>query len=135
MSIAGADDLKFQVRSVGLVPMLHLTPNTDVSELEGAEFLPVSSQTHSTSNLIVVGPQESRSFWISMRIPATASPGARALKNRTLARDGKQKVGLPAQLEISQLVVQSRRDFRSSIGGAARQPGIITHRMFDERWL
>src|SRR5439155_12948954 len=34
-SISGADGLKAQVRTVGLVPMPHLTPNTDASELEG----------------------------------------------------------------------------------------------------
>src|SRR5437588_2678091 len=37
-SISDADDVNSQVRVVGLVPMPHLTPNTDMSELEGTEF-------------------------------------------------------------------------------------------------
>ena len=45
--LEGADDLKPQVRFVGLVPMHHFTPGTDPSELDGVGHSRASSPTRS----------------------------------------------------------------------------------------
>lgn len=135
-NISGAEDLTAQVRAVGLVPMPHLTPNTDVSELEGTEFLPglVPDPLYPQDSL-VIGPQESRSFWISLRIPATASPGSHALKVNLSLGDGKEKVELPAQVEVSQVVVQARHDFPVIHWWRGEATWDYYHTgMFDERW-
>jgi hypothetical protein len=56
------------------------------------------------------GTKESRSFWITLNIPADAKPGAREFKVEMTTTTGK-KVELPVQIEIAELVVQPRKDF------------------------
>src|SRR5262249_16331973 len=111
-SISDAKELKTQVRVVGLVPMPHLTPSTDPGEIEGAEYLPglVPDPLYPQSD-ILIGPLETRSFWITLRTPAEASPGSRDVVVQLSLADGKHKVELPARLEISSLIVQPRHDF------------------------
>ncbi|PWU19721.1 MAG: hypothetical protein C5B50_05855 [Verrucomicrobia bacterium] len=135
-SIEGGDDLKPQVRMVGLVPMPHLTPNTDPSELDGADSLPglVPDPLFPQSNM-VIGPQESRSFWVTLRTPPETRPGLRELAVHFSLADGKQSAQLPVHLEISPLVVQPRHDF-SVIHwwrGEATWDYYKTG-MFDKRW-
>jgi len=135
-SVSGTDDLNSRVRSVGLVPMPHLTPNTAASELEGVEFLPglVPDPLYPESAM-VIGPQESRSFWIGLGIPAQVTPGARSVKVNFSLADGKQKAELPATFEISQLIVQPWHDFpvihwwRGEATWDYYKTG-----MFDDRW-
>src|SRR6476659_9217932 len=74
--LAGGEGLGGRVRLVGLGPMPHFTPATDPKELDGIHSLPglvpdplyPETETH-------IGPQESRSYWITLRIPADAKPG------------------------------------------------------------
>src|SRR5687768_2278865 len=76
--VIGADDLKPMVRWVGLVPMHHLTPHTDAKELDGVGNIPglVPDPLMPTSKG-TIGPFESRSFWITLNVPADAEPGQR----------------------------------------------------------
>ena len=109
-SISGADDLKPQVRFVGLVPMPHFTTDTDLSELDGVGFLPgLVPDPLFPLTTVDIGPLESRSFWISLTIPADAKPGVRELKVHFSFPNG--KVELPVTLEISSFVIQPRHDF------------------------
>ncbi|MEO6436561.1 MAG: glycoside hydrolase domain-containing protein, partial [Tepidisphaeraceae bacterium] len=110
--LAGADDLKPQVRLVGLVPMPHLTVETEPSERDGGDALPgfvpdpLYPDTHT-----FIGPAESRSYWVTLHIPADAKPGVRELKFRFLLGDHKEVIELPVMLEISEFVIQPRKDF------------------------
>ena len=134
--VIGADDLRPQVRWVGLVPMAHFTPATDASELDGVGHLPglvpdpLWPQSKGTA-----GPYESRSFWLTLNIPAEAKSGPRKFAVRLSTADGKQHVDLPVRLEVSQLVVQPRHDFpvihwwRGEATWDYYKTG-----MFDERW-
>lgn len=110
--IAQADDYKPRVRYVGMVPMHHLTPNTALAELDGVEHLPglVPDPLWPMSRAWI-GPSESRSFWITLHIPPDAKPGPRELTVQLELPDFKQTIELPVQLEISELVVQPRKDF------------------------
>ena len=136
-TVLGADDLKPQVRYVGLVPMHHLTPNTDLKELDGVEHLPglVPDPLWPLTRVTSIGPNESRSFWITLNIPAQAGPGMRAFKVHLAIHDGSQQVELPVKLEIAKLVVQPRKDFpvihwwRGEATWDYYRTG-----MFDERW-
>ncbi|HWQ91577.1 MAG TPA: hypothetical protein VN673_07885, partial [Clostridia bacterium] len=71
--VTGADDLKPRIRLVGLVPMPHLTPHTDAKELEGVGHLPglVPDPLWHTSDALI-GLAESRSFWVTLHVPADA---------------------------------------------------------------
>jgi hypothetical protein len=76
-AIEGADDLKGQTRLVGLVPMPHVTPGTEPAELDGAGHLPglVPDPLYPETKTLI-GPQESRSYWITHRVPANANPAS-----------------------------------------------------------
>ena len=135
-AVSGADDLKPRVRFVGLVPMPHLTPNTDPKELDGAGMLPglvpdpLLPQTKAT-----IGMNESRSFWITLNIPADAKPGPREFKVKLTFDGGKSSEELPVHLDVSEFVIQPRKDFhvihwwRGEATWDYYQTG-----MFDDRW-
>ncbi|AGA31408.1 DUF4091 domain-containing protein [Singulisphaera acidiphila] len=110
--LEGADDLKPQVRFVGLVPMPHFTPGTPRSDLEGLGSLPglVPDPLWPLSN-VEIGPMESRSFWVTLNVPADVTPGPREVKVQLSLAEDKAKVELPVALEISSLVIKPRRDF------------------------
>jgi hypothetical protein len=139
--IVGADDLKPQVRFVGLVPVPHLTPGTDASELDGARDIPglVPDPLFPLSS-VHVGPRETRSFWITLTVPPDAQPGRRQLTARLTVRSGGPQakatdVDLPVTLDVSPFVVQPRRDFPVAHWwrGEATWDYYKTG-MFDERW-
>jgi len=110
--LEGAGDLDPRVRFVGLVPMPHFTPQTPRSELDGVGILPgfVPDPLWPLTK-VEIEPHESRSFWVSLKIPPDVEPGPRTLNVKVDWLEGKQQVELPFLLEISELVVQPRRDF------------------------
>src|ERR1043166_5477192 len=109
--VTGADDLKPQVRLVGFAPVWHHTPHTPDSELDGIGKIPgLVPDPLWPMERANVGPHESRSFWITLNIPAGATPGLRKFTVEMTIEKGR-KVSLPVEIEISELVVQPRKDF------------------------
>lgn len=110
--VDGVDDLKPLVRFVGLVPLTHLTTDTALAELDAPNHAPglvpdpLTPTTRGTA-----GPQESRSFWVTLHVPADAATGPRSFHVRLIALDGQIRAELPVTLDISPLVVQPRHDF------------------------
>lgn len=134
--VAGADDLKPRVRLVGLVPLPHFTPRTDPKELEGVEHGPgLVPDPLLPETRVLVGPKESRSFWVSLTIPPDAKPGTRTIKAQVTPWGGKDTVEMPATLHVAELAVQPRRDFPIIHWwrGEATWDYYKTGR-FDERW-
>jgi hypothetical protein len=133
--IGEADDLTPQVRYVGMVPVHHLTPETALTELEGSDHLPgLAPDPLWPLTRVDSGPYESRSFWITLTIPADTRPGVRTFYAYLLLA-GNQSVELPVTLEISDLVVQPRQNFPVTHWwrGEATWDYYKTG-MFDERW-
>ncbi|MBN1488646.1 MAG: DUF4091 domain-containing protein [Phycisphaerae bacterium] len=135
-TIEGADDLKPQVRFVGLVPMHHFTTDTEPSELDGVGHIPgLVPDPLWPLPKVNIGPYESRSFWITLNIPADAKPGLRTFTVRLSLHDGKQQLEMPVTLKVGRLVLQPRRDFpvihwwRGEATWDYYKTG-----MFDERW-
>ncbi len=109
--IAGADDLKPQVRLVGFAPVWHHAPNTRPEELDGVGKIPgLVPDPLWPITRANAGLNETRSFWITLKIPADAKPGVRELRVEMQIVNG-QKVVLTLDLEIAELVVQPRKDF------------------------
>lgn len=135
-AVAGADDLRPRVRLVGLVPLPHFTPNTDPKELEGVEHGPglVPDPLHPETK-VLIGPRESRSFWVSLAVPADAKPGPRMITARLTPWGAKESAEMPVALHVAELVVQPRRDFPVIHWwrGEATWDYYKTGR-FDERW-
>src|SRR5438874_175236 len=112
------------------------TPSTDPSERDGANSLPglVPDPLFPATGALI-GPKESRSYWITLRIPADAKPGKRELKFRFILGDSKEVTELPLTLEVSPFVIQPRRDFHVIhwTRGEANWDYYKTE-MFDDRW-
>ena len=109
--VIGADDLKPQVRLVGFAPVWHHTPNTSDQDLDGVGKIPgLVPDPLWPMQRANAGPHESRSFWITLNIPADAKPGPREFTIEWSIANGK-KVTLPVHIEISELVVQPRKNF------------------------
>ena len=134
--VASGKDIKASVRVVGLVPMPHLTVGTAADEREGADSLPglVPDPLYPTDTLSL-GPDESRSFWVTLEVPAEAAPGPAELRVELTGFGGKTKVQLPVKVEVSPLVVQARKDFPVTHWwrGEATWDYYKTG-MFDEEW-
>ena len=110
--VLGADDLRPQVRYVGMVPMHHLTPNTKLSELDGVEHVPgLVPDPLWPMTKVWIGPYESRSFWITLNVPPDAKPGLREFTVRMEMPNSKMHVDLPVKLDVADLVIQPRKDF------------------------
>lgn len=136
--IRDADDLKPQIRYVGMVPVHHFTPGTDLKELDGVDAIPgLVPDPLWPMTRIFSGPNESRSFWITLNIPADAKPGQRVLTaEMTLLNGKKSQVRLPVTLEVSRVVAQPRRDFHVTHWwrGEATWDVYKTGMFEDEKW-
>lgn len=110
-NVVGADDLKPQVRLVGFAPVWHHTPNTPDADLDGVGKIPgLVPDPLWPMRRANAGPHESRSFWITLNIPPNARAGPREfIVELTVERGG--KITLPVHLDISELVIQPRKDF------------------------
>ncbi len=135
--LSGAGDLEPLVRLVGFVPMPHFTTNTAPKELDGVGFLPgLVPDVLWPRSSVRAGPLESRSFWITLTIPADAKPGPREFTVKLRLSDVKKTVDLPVKLEISQLVIEPRHDFHVTHWwrGEATWDYYKTGMFDDERW-
>ncbi|WP_018628640.1 DUF4091 domain-containing protein [Niabella aurantiaca] len=137
-STEGAETLHPRVRYVGLVPMPHF--NTDVSpeELDGVGYLPgwlpdplypvTKTEAH---------PFESRSFWITLQIPASLSPGIHDFHVRMRWQEGKEEKDklLHVKVKVSALVLQPRSNFHVTHWWRGEAIALqYETKMFDEQW-
>lgn len=136
-AVLGADEFQPRIRYVGLVPVHHLTPNTDLAELDGIEHLPglVPDYLVPLTQVTSIGPTESRSFWITLQVPADVRPGRHEFRIKLSVHGASKHVELPVTLDVGALVLQPRRDFPVIHWwrGEATWDYYRTE-MFDERW-
>ncbi|MDB6027390.1 MAG: hypothetical protein JWM68_3613 [Verrucomicrobiales bacterium] len=108
---SGADAFKPLVRLVGFAPMWHHTAGTSEKELDGVGHIPgLVPDPLWPMQRANAGTRESRSFWITLNIPADAKPGMHEFKVELTVLNG-EKIEMPVQIEIAELVVQPRKDF------------------------
>ena len=109
--VSGADVFKPMVRLVGFAPVWHHTAGTSEKELDGVGKIPgLVPDPLWPMKRANAGTRESRSFWISLNIPADAKPGTHEFKV-ILAIDNGDKVELPVQIDVAELIVQPRKNF------------------------
>jgi len=120
--VLGADDCRPVVRRVGFVPLRAFNTYVPKDELEGVGFIPgLCPDPLFPESTAHIGPQANGVFWISLFIPAGATPGTRQIKVRlTLenefsyvdwTRPKPWSVELTAMVEVRPLVLEPRRDF------------------------
>ncbi|HTE32389.1 MAG TPA: DUF4091 domain-containing protein [Chryseolinea sp.] len=137
-SMGDANELRPLIRYVGLVPFRHFTTDVRKEELDGVGFLPgmVPEPLYPLSK-VDASPFETRSFWITLNIPAGLTPGTHEYDVRLLWKNGKDSIGrnLRLQLKVSRLVVKPRHDFHVTHWWRGEATSIYYKtKMFDEQW-
>lgn len=126
-----------RTRLVGLVPMPHFTNGTEVAELDGVGHLPglCPDPLYPKTNTLI-GANESRSFWITFKVPADAEPGKHTLVFRYYLGDDRREFDLPVTVEVSRFVIKPRKDFPVTHWwrGEATWDHYKTGMFEDERW-
>jgi hypothetical protein len=113
------------VRRVGYVPMANLDTDIPVDELDGVGhipgYVPDPLYPEPTAH---VGPSSNASFWVTVRIPADATPGIVDLKCEIAVEEKfqfpafskvtPQSAQLPVRIDVRPLVLQRRKDFAAT---------------------
>lgn len=140
-AVEGADSLHPEIRYVGLVPMKHFNTDVTPGELDGIGYLPgwlpdpLYPQQDADAD-----PYESRSFWITLKVPAGLSPGMHTCQVKlSWGKNGKNgEAGsrtLPVHILVSELVIQPRKNFHVTHWWRGEAVFLQYHtQMFDERW-
>lgn len=127
-----------QVRYVGLVPFAHFNTDVNKDELDGLGYLPgMLPDPLFPLTKVDVDPYATRSFWVTLRIPATIAPGIHTCKVKLSWNEGKinMEKTLTVQLNISKLVVQPRHNFHVTHWWRGEATALYYKtEMYDERW-
>ncbi|MBZ4187336.1 DUF4091 domain-containing protein [Niabella beijingensis] len=137
-SVEDAAALNPQVRYVGLVPMPHFNTDVEPQELDGKGYLPgwLPDPLYPVSEA-AANPYESRSFWITLTIPAALEPGLHRYRVRLKWKEGKEEKNrvLEVAVNASRLVLQPRKDFYVTHWWRGEAIALqYKTKMFDERW-
>ena len=99
-----------QIRRIGYVPVPHHNTETPKEEIEGYAHIPgyVPDVLYPESEG-VLAPHENLGFWMTVRIPVEIQPGRLSIDIKI--QSGEYESHLTVELNISELVLQPRRDF------------------------
>lgn len=105
-------DLHVQIRRVGYVPMDHLTVGTRPAELDGTDYLPgLVPDPLFPEQQLTAGPLESQSFWITVDVPTSATPGLHNIPFNLLFIHDKTRTTLTASVNVHEFTINKRKDF------------------------
>ncbi len=110
-AVVEAESLDVEVRRVGYVPMPHLNVDTPVEERDGVGHIPgyVPDPLFPESAL-EAGPHETNAFWITVRVPREAKPGAHRVALTLSPKDG-EACTMTATVRVHRTISQPRQDF------------------------
>ncbi len=101
-----------QIRRVGYVPMHHMTPGTRPEELDGVDYLPgLVPDPLFPEQKVQVGPLESQSFWVTVDVATTATPGTYNIPFDVLFVHDKTSTTLTAEVNVHEFTINKRKDF------------------------
>lgn len=106
------EGMSVRVRRVGFVPLRLGTTGVPSSAREGAEFVPgyVPEPLYEDA-LATAGPYSNGVFWVSVQVAKDAKPGLHPVEVRMLDPKGVELAKLTAQIEVSKLVLEPRKNF------------------------
>ena len=111
-AVSDPKDLKVLVRRVGYVTMTYLTPNTELGELEGQNYLPGLVPDPLYPSLKArIGSSANQAYWVTVNVPKDVPPGPRELGFRVSFPGLKKTVDLKARIDVRPLTIQPRHDF------------------------
>ncbi|MGN8039211.1 DUF4091 domain-containing protein [Chitinophaga sp. 22321] len=137
-SMENAEVLQPKIRYVGLVPLHHFTTDVAREEMDGIGYLPglIPEPLYPLST-VEVNPFASRSFWITLQVPANISPGIHRYEVVMKWTKGKaqKEQRLVVNVNASNLVLQPRRNFHVTHWWRGEATSIYYKtQMFDSLW-
>jgi len=131
-------DIHAQVRYVGLVPFQHFNTDINKEEIDGIGYLPgmLPEPLYPVSKADAT-PYSSRSFWITLTVPADISPGQHNCKVQLTWTEGKEKKAkqLLVRVNVAKLVIKPRRDFHVTHWWRGEATAIYYKTdLYSERW-
>jgi hypothetical protein len=109
-----AEELDPLVRYVGLVPLRHFNTDVRPEELDGVGYLPgLLPDPLYPLTKVDANPFASRSFWVTLNIPANIEPGEHTYTVKLSWKEGKEDKtkDLTLKLQVSSLVIKPRQNF------------------------
>src|SRR5215203_1979912 len=87
--VDGPAGIRVRIRHAGLVPVPHLSTETPLEEIEGADYLPgFVPDPLLPETTILVGPWETTCFWVSIEADDAVVPGEHRLRVTLGTGDG-----------------------------------------------
>ena len=112
LSTVAPENIGVQIRRVGYVPMHHMTVGTRPEELDGVEFLPgFVPDPLFPEQQVTAGPLESQSFWITLDVSTTATPGKYTIPFTMLFVHDQTSTTLTAEVNVRDFTINKRKDF------------------------
>ena len=113
-SVTAPEDLKVSIRRVGYVPMWNHTADVPMTEQDGVGFTPgLVPDPLYPEHSVTSGPWGNQSFWITVSVPQSVSPGARTLTVHLTPAGAKEGVEakMDVNIDVRPLTIKPRRDF------------------------
>ena len=133
-----AGDIKSQVRYVGLVPFQHFNTDVRKGEIEGIGYLPgMLPDPLYPLTKVNATPYATRSFWVTLTVPADIKPGVHNCKVKLSWTEGKisKERELTVQIDLSKLTIKPRHDFHVTHWWRGEATSIYYKTdLYSERW-
>lgn len=109
-SVTAPGGISAQVRRVGYVPQWNFTAGVPMDHQDGVGHIPgLVPDPLYPDQQAVTGPQGTQAFWVTLRVPADAAPGAHSIPVRLAF--GQDTADLEVTLDVRPLVIKPRKDF------------------------
>jgi len=109
-----SDKIMSLVRFVGVVPFPHYNTDISADEMDGIGFLPgMLPDPLYPMTKVEATPYASRSFWVTLTVPADIDPGAHVCKVKLTWVEGKmaKQKDLTVKVNVAKLVLKPRHNF------------------------
>lgn len=133
-----AEELDPLIRYVGLVPLRHFNTDVRSEELDGVGYLPgLLPDPLYPLTKVDANPFASRSFWVTLNIPASIEPGEHDYIVRLSWKEGKEEKtrDLTLKLQVSSLIIKPRQNFHVTHWWRGEATSLY-HKtdLYSERW-
>ena len=109
--VEGPDGIRVRVRHAGLVPVPHINTETPLEEIEGIGFLPgYVPDVLLLETTASIGPWETTSFWISIEVGDTVTPGEHRIQ-AIISTDAGDLTPMTVVLDVHPASLPDRTDF------------------------
>ncbi|MBA2481046.1 MAG: DUF4091 domain-containing protein [Planctomycetes bacterium] len=111
LALACPDALSTRIRRVGYVPIPHVNTNVPLDEIDGVDAIPgYVPDPLFDEQTVILGGNESHSFWCNVTIPAGCKPGTYRITATVTA--GEQTIArLRVAVKVHKLAIRARRGF------------------------